>query len=70
LPSRRSSARLFDLLTVDNSKTRYVAGEFGVALLVVSVLMADIFLETTRLSDACRTADVTKHGELRRLRLS
>ena len=33
----------FDPLTVDNSKTRYVAGEFGAALLVVSVLMAIYF---------------------------
>jgi len=33
----------FDPLTVDNSKTRYVAGEFGVALLVVSILMAIYF---------------------------
>jgi membrane protease YdiL (CAAX protease family) len=33
----------FDPLTVDKSKTRYVAGEFGVALLVVSILMAVYF---------------------------
>ena len=33
----------FDPLTVHNSKTRYVAGEFGVALLVISILMAVFF---------------------------
>jgi hypothetical protein len=32
-----------DPLTVNNNKTRYVAGEFGVALLVVFVLMAIYF---------------------------
>jgi uncharacterized protein len=35
--------QFFDPLTVENTKTRYVAGEFGVALLVVSVLMAIYF---------------------------
>lgn len=35
--------QFFDPLTVDNSKTRYVAGEFGAALLVISVLMAIYF---------------------------
>jgi uncharacterized protein len=35
--------QFFDPLTVNNSKTRYVAGEFGVALLVISVLMAIYF---------------------------
>jgi CAAX protease family protein len=33
----------FDPLTVDKRKTRYVAGEFGVALLVISILMAIYF---------------------------
>jgi len=33
----------FDPLTVDHRKTRYVAGEFGVALLLVSILMAIYF---------------------------
>jgi membrane protease YdiL (CAAX protease family) len=33
----------FDPLTVDKPKTRYVAGEFGVALLVISILMAIYF---------------------------
>jgi uncharacterized protein len=33
----------FDPLTVDNSKTRYVAGEFGLVLLLISVLMAIYF---------------------------
>jgi membrane protease YdiL (CAAX protease family) len=33
----------FDPLTVAKSKTRYVAGEFGVALLVISILMAIYF---------------------------
>jgi uncharacterized protein len=35
--------QFFDPLTVNNGKTRYVAGEFGAALLVVSVLMAIYF---------------------------
>jgi membrane protease YdiL (CAAX protease family) len=35
--------QFFDPLTVVNSKTRYVAGEFGIALLVVSLLMAIYF---------------------------
>jgi membrane protease YdiL (CAAX protease family) len=35
--------QFFDPLTVDNSKTRYVAGEFGAALAVISVLMAVYF---------------------------
>lgn len=30
----------FDPITVDNHKTRYVAGEFGAAILVLSILMA------------------------------
>ena len=33
----------FDPLTVDNGKTRYVAGEFGAALLVVSIVLAVYF---------------------------
>jgi membrane protease YdiL (CAAX protease family) len=33
----------FDPLTVDHSKTRYVAGEFGAALFVLSILMAIYF---------------------------
>jgi membrane protease YdiL (CAAX protease family) len=33
----------FDPITVDNSKTRYIAGEFGAALLVLSILMAAYF---------------------------
>jgi hypothetical protein len=33
----------FDPLTVDRRKTRYVAGEFGIALLVISILMAIYF---------------------------
>jgi hypothetical protein len=35
--------QFFDPLTVDNSKTRYVAGEFGAALAVISILMAVYF---------------------------
>lgn len=35
--------QFFGPLTVDNSKTGYVAGEFGAALLVVSILMAIYF---------------------------
>jgi uncharacterized protein len=35
--------QFFDPLTADNSKTRYVAGEFGAVLGVVSVLMAIYF---------------------------
>jgi len=35
--------QFFDPMTVDNSKTRYVTGEFGIALLVISVLMAVYF---------------------------
>ena len=35
--------QFFDPLTIDNSKTRYVAGEFGAGLVVVSVLMAIYF---------------------------
>ena len=34
--------QFFDPLTVDNSKTRYVAGEFGAALAVISVLMVSV----------------------------
>jgi len=33
----------FDPLTVDKPRTKYVAGEFGVALLVISILMAIYF---------------------------
>ena len=33
----------FQPLTIDNSRTRYVAGEFGVALLVIAVLLAAYF---------------------------
>jgi hypothetical protein len=33
----------FDPLTVNKPGTKYVAGEFGVALLVISVLMAIYF---------------------------
>jgi hypothetical protein len=33
----------FDPLTVDHSKTRYVAGEFGAALFALSILMAIYF---------------------------
>jgi membrane protease YdiL (CAAX protease family) len=33
----------FDPLTVDKRRTRYVAGEFGAALLVISILMAIYF---------------------------
>ncbi len=35
--------RFFDPLTVDNEKTRYVAGEFGVALYVVALSLAAYF---------------------------
>jgi uncharacterized protein len=35
--------QFFDPLTVDNSKTRYVAGEFGAALAALAVLMAVYF---------------------------
>jgi uncharacterized protein len=35
--------QFFDPLTVDNSKTRYVAGEFGAALTAIAVLMAVYF---------------------------
>lgn len=35
--------QFFDPLTVDNSKTRYVAGEFGIALGVISIVMAVYF---------------------------
>lgn len=35
--------QFFDPLTVDNSKTRYVAGEFGAALAMISILMAVYF---------------------------
>jgi hypothetical protein len=40
---RASAAWVLDPLTVDNSKTRYVAGEFGAALLAVSALIAIYF---------------------------
>jgi membrane protease YdiL (CAAX protease family) len=35
--------QFFDPLTVDKSKTRYIAGEFGVGLVVISILMAFYF---------------------------
>jgi membrane protease YdiL (CAAX protease family) len=35
--------QFFDPLTVENNKTKYVAGEFGAALLVISILMAIYF---------------------------
>jgi hypothetical protein len=35
--------QFFDPLTVDNSKTRCIAGEFGAGLAVISVLMAVYF---------------------------
>jgi membrane protease YdiL (CAAX protease family) len=35
--------RFFDPITVDNEKTRYVAGEFGAALYVVALLSAAYF---------------------------
>ena len=35
--------QFFDPLTVDNSKTRWVAGEFGAAIAVISILMAVYF---------------------------
>jgi hypothetical protein len=40
--------RLHDPLTVYRGKTGYVAGEFGAALLVISIAMAIYFLEATR----------------------
>jgi len=33
----------FDPMTVDNAKTRYVAGEFGIAIFVVAVVLAVYF---------------------------
>lgn len=39
----RSSQQFFDPLMVDNGKSRYVAGEFGAALLVVSALLGIYF---------------------------
>ena len=35
--------QFFDPLTIDKSKTRYIAGEFGVGLAVISILMAFYF---------------------------
>jgi membrane protease YdiL (CAAX protease family) len=35
--------QFFDPLTIDKSKTRYIAGEFGVGLVVISILMAFYF---------------------------
>jgi hypothetical protein len=35
--------QFFDPLTVDKSKTRYIAGEFGAGLAVISILMAFYF---------------------------
>ena len=35
--------QFFDPLTVDNGKTRYIAGEFGAGLAVISILMAFYF---------------------------
>ena len=35
--------QFFQPLTIDNTRTRYVGGEFGTALLVVAILLAAYF---------------------------
>jgi membrane protease YdiL (CAAX protease family) len=49
--------QIFDPLTVDNNKTRYVAGEFGVTLGVIAILMA-VYFWRRRAEVTLRPADV------------
>jgi hypothetical protein len=48
-------------MTVDNSKTRYIAGEFGAGLAVISVLMAVYFWMRRHELAPVATAEAAQH---------